>query len=186
MKIGYVRVSTLEQNTARQDIMMREQEIEKVFTEKISGKSADRPQLHEMLNFIREGDCVIVESISRLARNTRDLLTIVEEIHKKGADFISEKETIDTRTPQGRFMLTVFGAMAELERDSILQRQAEGIAAAKAAGKYTGRQPIKIDDDAFRAECRRWKAGNQTARETMEKLGLKPNTFYRRVKELGL
>lgn len=197
MKVGYVRVSTEDQNTARQDIMMQDQGIEKVFSEKISGKNADRPQLREMLNFIREGDCVIVESISRLARNTRDLLTIVEEIHRKGADFISQKEAIDTRTPQGRFMLTVFGAMAELERESILQRQGEGIKAKKAkdaelkaqglpAETYKGRKPISVDEDSLRVEVEAVRQGKQTHEQAMKKLGLKPNTYYRRIKALGL
>lgn len=197
MKVGYVRVSTEEQNTARQDIMMQEYGVEKVFSEKISGKNADRPELKKMMDFIREGDCVIVESISRLARNTRDLLTIVEEIHKKGADFISQKEAIDTRTPQGRFMLTIFGAMAELERESLLQRQGEGIKAAKArdaelkakglpAETYKGRKPIAVDENSMRIEVEAVRAGKQTHEQAMKKLGLKTNTYFRRIKALGL
>ena len=90
-----------------------------------------------MLAFVRRGDTVIVESISRLARNTKDLLSIVDLLQSKGADFISQKEAIDTTTPQGKFMLTVFSAMAELERESILERQREGIALAKENGVYT-------------------------------------------------
>ena len=123
---------------------------------------------------------------SRLARSTTDLLNIVQQLREKGVEFVSLKEQLDTNTPQGRFMLTVFAAMAELERETILQRQREGIAAAKCAGKYKGRQPIKIDETVLHRECQKWRAGEQTAKETMRKLGIKPNTFYRRVKELGL
>ena len=131
MKVGYVRASTEDQNTIRQEKIMAELGVEKVYIEKVSGKSREgRPELEAMLNFVREGDVVVVESISRFARSTKDLLNLVEELAEKGVEFVSQKEAIDTQTPQGKFMLTVFGAMAELEREQILQRQKEGIAAA--------------------------------------------------------
>ena len=114
MKVGYVRVSTEEQNTIRQEILMAELGVEKIYIEKASGKNADRPELKAMMDFVRDGDIVIVESISRFARSTRDLLNLVEELTKKGVQFVSQKESIDTQTPQGKFMLTVFGAMSEL------------------------------------------------------------------------
>ena len=132
------------------------------------------------------GYTLIVTEFSRLARSTTDLLNIVQQLREKGVEFVSLKEQLDTNTPQGCFMLTVFAAMAELERETILQRQREGIAAAKRAGKYKGRQPIKIDETVLRRECQKWRSGEQTAKETMRKLGIKPNTFYRRVKALGL
>ena len=97
--------------------------VERLFVDKASGKNMERPQLKEMLGFVRKGDVLIVESISRLARNTRDLLTIIEELNNKEVGFISLKENIDTNTPSGKFMLTVFGAISELERSYILQRQ---------------------------------------------------------------
>lgn len=186
MKVGYARVSTKEQNEARQIRAFEDEGIEKVFLDKQSGKNADRPQLKEMLSFIRQGDIIVVESISRIARNTKDLLTIVETINGKGAEFISKKESLDTRAPTGKFMLTVFGAMAELEREYILGRQAEGIALAKEQGKYKGKPKLAIDESAMKRECKRWREGLQTATETMKHLNLKPNTFYRRVQEMGL
>jgi len=94
-----------------------------------------------MLQVVRQGDTVIVESISRFARNTKDLLDLVEQLTSKGVEFVSQKEAIDTSTPAGKFMLTVFAAVAELEREYLLQRQREGIAQAKAQGKYAGRKP---------------------------------------------
>lgn len=186
MKVAYIRVSTEEQNTARQDAMMKDQGIEKVFTEKISGKNMERPQLQAMLDYVREGDVVYVESYSRLARSTSDLLNIVDQLTKKGAGFVSLHENFDTTTPQGRLMLTIFAGLAAFEREQLLQRQREGIAQAKERGAYKGRQPIAVDEEAFIREVKTWKDGQQTATAAMKKLGLKPNTFYRRVKELGL
>lgn len=138
MKIGYVRVSTQEQNTIHQEMLMESLRVDKIYIDRMSGKSTDRPELKRMLSFVRQGDMVIVESISRFARNTRDLLELVEQLSAKGVAFVSQKEAIDTTTPTGKFMLTVFGAVAELEREYILQRQQEGIEIAKAQGKYKG------------------------------------------------
>ena len=187
MKVSYARVSTKEQNEARQIEAFEAMGIEKehIYLDKQSGKDTNRPQLQAMLRFIRKGDVVVVESISRIARNTKDLLSIVDTIHGKGAEFVSLKENIDTHNPQGKFMLTVFGAMAELERGYILERQAEGIEIAKREGKYRGKPRLEIDETAFKRECKRWIDGEQTATAAMKKLGLKPNTFYRRAEEMG-
>lgn len=182
MKIGYIRVSTEEQNTGRQEALMESLGVEKVFVDRCSGKNTDRPELAKMLEYIREGDTVIVSEISRLARNTRDLLEIVDEFTRKGVEFESQKEKIDTSTPTGKFMLTIFGAVSQLEREYILSRQREGIEIAKSKGVYRGRTPISVDEGAFEREYRRWKAGEITATEARKRLGLKPNTFYRRVK----
>ena len=185
MKIGYVRVSTEEQNEARQLQALKDMDVEKIYTDKQSGKDADRAQLKEMLAYCREGDTIITESISRIARSVVDLLRIMEQLQAKGVHFVSLKESIDTQTPQGRFMLTVFGAMAELERENILQRQKEGIAIAKAEGKYRGRKPIDVNEKAFKVICASWRAGEITAVEAAKRAGLTKSTFYRRVNELG-
>ena len=152
----------------------------------IRDRDTDRPSLKACFAFLREGDTLIVESISRFARNTRDLLSLVARLQEMDVAFVSLKENIDTQTAQGRFMLTIFAACAELEREQILERQAEGIALAKAQGKYKGRAPVKYDMDALKAACREWREGKITAVEAMRRTGLKRNTFYRRVKELGL
>ena len=180
MKVGYVRVSTQEQNTARQEVLMQELGVEQLYIDKASGKNTDRPELKKMLAYVRQGDTVIVESISRFARNTRDLLDLVEQLAKKDVEFVSRKEAIDTTTPTGKFMLTIFGAVAELEREYILQRQREGIAIAKKAGKYAGRKPITPPN--FREVTERWKCGEITAVEAMRRLNMKPSTFYRKVR----
>ena len=151
MKIGYIRVCTEEQNTARQEVLLRELDVDELFIDKASGKNADRPELTRMMNYVRRGDTVIVESISRFARN---LLDLVERLTEKQVEFVSRKEAIDTTTPTGKFMLTVFAAVAELEREYILQRQREGIAIAKEQGKYTGRKPRPLLDNFERVVAR--------------------------------
>lgn len=181
MKIGYIRVSTQEQNTIRQEVLMESLGVDEVYIDHMSGKSAERPELKKMMEYVRQGDTVIVEAISRFARNTRDLLELVERLSAKGVEFVSKKEAIDTTTPTGKFMLTVFGAVAELEREYILQRQQEGIAIAKARGKYKGRKPIDHPD--FQKVTAAWQRGELTAVQAMRKLEMSKATFYRKVKE---
>lgn len=182
MLIGYIRTSTAEQNSIRQEVLMNELGVEQVYIDRMSGKNTNRPELKRMMEFVREGDTVIVESISRFARNTRDLLDLVEQLTEKKVDFVSKKETIDTTTPAGKFMLTVFGAVAELERHYILQRQAEGIAEAKKRGVYKGGKRKELPSN-FKEVVALWQDGGITAVEAMKRLNMKPNTFYRRVKD---
>ena len=180
MKIGYIRISSVDQNTARQEVLMQELGVDQIFIDRISGKNIDRPELKRMMTFVRQGDTVIVESISRFARNTRDLLELVEQLTRKGVEFVSKKEAIDTTTPSGKFMLTIFGAVAELEREYILQRQKEGIAIAKANGTYKGRPPTACPD--FDWVVTLWQSGEITAQEASRRLGISPSTFYRKLK----
>lgn len=138
MNIAYIRVSTIEQNEQRQIEAMQRYNIEKWFTEKVSAKDTNRPKLQELLEFAREGDTIHIHDFSRLARSTRDLLDIVEQLNAKGVHLISNKENIDTSTPTGKLMLTMIGAINEFERVNLLERQREGIAIAKRNGKYKG------------------------------------------------
>ena len=146
MNIAYVRVSTIEQNEARQVEGLKKHKIDKWFTEKISAKDANRPQLQAMLEFAREGDTVFIHDFSRIARSTKDLLAIVEQLNAKGVHLVSNKENIDTSTPTGKLMLTMIGAINEFERMNLLERQREGIALAVQEGKYKGRKEIQIED----------------------------------------
>ena len=183
-KIGYIRVSTEHQETARQQEIMcdyclcRAQTVDRIFSEKISGVNKDRPQLKAMLDYVREGDTLYIESISRLGRSTKDLLNIIDTLTEKGVTLISHKENIDTDTPSGKFMLTVFAALSQLEREQLKQRQREGIEIAKAQGKYTGRKPISIDWTKFRQLYGEWKAKNITGRDFMRRMG-SMNLFMR-------
>lgn len=138
MNIAYIRVSTVEQNEQRQIEAMKPFNIEKWFIEKISAKDTNRPKLQELLEFAREGDIIHVHDFSRLARSTKDLLDIVEQLTQKNIYLVSNKENIDTSTPTGKLMLTMIGAINEFERYNLLERQREGIAIAKRNGKYTG------------------------------------------------
>lgn len=142
--IAYIRVSTVEQNEARQKAALQKYGIDRWFIEKASGKDLNRPMLQEMLEYIREDDVVYVEEFSRLGRSTADLLATVQKIEAAGAQFVSLKEQFDTTTPAGRLQMTMMAAIAEFERDMILERQREGIAIAKAAGKYKGRKEIIV------------------------------------------
>lgn len=146
MIVGYVRVSSIDQCEERQLVSMEKYNVEKIFSEKVSAKDTNRPELERMLDWVREGDTLVVHDFSRLARSTKDLLNIVEQLEKKKVDLISTKENIDTSTPTGKLMLTMIGAINEFERANLLERQREGIALAKAKGKYKGRKEIKIKD----------------------------------------
>ena len=180
----YARVSANDQNLDRQLIAASGRGIPSanVFTEKLSGKDAKRPELQRLMAAVQSGDAVIVESISRFARNTRDLLDLVEKLNAKGVEFVSLKENIDTTTPTGKFMHTVFGAVAELECGYILQRQAEGIAAAKARGVHMGR-PLAETPENFAAIVRKWAKGKLPLAGALEQSGLKQSTFYNRARE---
>ena len=159
MNIAYVRVSTVEQNEARQLEGLKKYEIDKWFTEKVSGKDTNRPELKNMMEFVREGDTVYVHDFSRLARSTKDLLDIVEQLKTKKVHLVSNKENLDSSTPTGKLMLTMIAAINEFERTNLLERQREGIAEAKKRGVYKGRKEIRISDrewnDLFQKYMRR-------------------------------
>lgn len=157
MNVAYIRVSTREQNEARQLEALQKYDIEKWYTEKVSGKNmTDRPELQSMIDFVRDGDTVYVHDFSRLARSTKDLLDIIEKLNAKGVHLVSNKENIDTSTPNGRLMLTMLSAIYQFERENMLDRQAEGISIAKRNGAYKGRKPIDIDSEVFKAQYDRY------------------------------
>ena len=184
---GYCRVSAQDQHLDRQMIAMRELGISEknMFLDKQSGKNTARPGLQKLLASVEQGDTIIVESVSRFARNTRDLLELVEKLTAKGVEFVSQKEHIDTTTPTGKFMLTVFAAVAELERGYILQRQREGIRAAQAKGVRFGR-PINEAPADFAVLVRKWERKQIDLDEALRQSGLKEATFYRRLREYRL
>jgi DNA invertase Pin-like site-specific DNA recombinase len=184
---GYCRVSSADQNENRQLDAMDALKIprDNIFINKQSGKNTARPGLQTLLATVKSGDTVIVESVSRFARNTKDLLDLIDKFTTKGVEFVSQKEHINTTTPTGKFMLTVFGAVAELERGYILQRQAEGIAAAKMRGVKFGHH-IKKPPDNFIILVKQWERGKLHITEVLAQTGLKEATFYRRLREYRL
>ncbi|MGO5027513.1 recombinase family protein [Candidatus Agathobaculum pullicola] len=166
-KLAYVRVSTVEQNEGRQVEALSQYGIDRWYTEKVSGKNLDRPQLREMLAYAREGDTIYIHDWSRISRSTKDLLALVDELSERGIHLVSHHEGFDTSTPSGRLMLTVLGAINEFERMNLLERQREGIAIAKRAGKYKGRKRLEVADIAavYRDWVTRHKSKAQLARE---------------------
>lgn len=150
MNIAYVRVSSEDQNYARQEEALKQYKIDKWFKEKVSGKNVtDRPELQKLLEFCREGDTIYVVDFSRLARSTKDLLNIVDFLDNKNVHLISQKEALDTSTNVGRLMLTFLSAIYEFERANIKERQKEGIAIAKKNGVYKGRSKKQYDTEKF-------------------------------------
>lgn len=185
--IAYVRVSTVEQNESRQLESLKKYNIDKWFTEKVSGKNTNRPKLQEMLNYIREGDTVYVHDFSRLARSTKDLLDIVDYITKeKKAHLVSSKENIDSSTPGGELMLTMIGAINQFERQNLLERQREGIAIAKEEGKYKGRAVKQIDEDDFKKVYEEYGSRKINKTEMAKKLHISRPTLDKLLKEKGL
>ena len=182
-RIKYIRVSTKNQNEDRQ--LVDQDSFDRVFIEKQSGKNMARPVLREMLNYVRKGDIVEVESYSRLARNTKDLLDIVDTLTKKGVTLVSQKEQVNTSSAEGRLMLGFFAALSQFEREVMLERQAEGIAVAKAQGKQLGR-PEREMDEAFYEAVKLWREGTISAVEAMKRSKVNKSTFYYKVKQLKL
>lgn len=182
MNISYIRVSTIEQNEGRQTEGLKKYDIDKVFMEKVSAKDTNRPQFQAMLEFAREGDTIYVWDFSRLARSTKDLLYIVEQLEQKKIHLKSIKENLDTSTATGKLMLTMIGAINEFERMNLLERQKEGIALAKQKGKFKGRKKIDFPSN-WKEIYSKWKNRELSGAKAMEQLGLKRNTFYKLIKK---
>jgi DNA invertase Pin-like site-specific DNA recombinase len=182
-KVAYIRVSTLEQNTARQVEAFKKAGVtlDKTFEEKISGKDTNRPQLQAMLDYVREGDVVYIESYSRLARNTRDLLNIVNELEGKGVHVHSMKEDFDTSTPQGRLMVTFMQGIAQFERDLIKERQAEGIAVAKEQGKFA--KPTTPKPAEWPSLYEKYRTRQITATALAHELNISRSLLYKWIRE---
>ncbi|QDG35300.1 recombinase family protein [Alteromonas mediterranea] len=181
MEIGYIRVSTVEQNTARQ---LDGLALDKVYTDKCSGKDTDRPQLKVMLEHLREGDTVHVHDISRMARNVGNLLDLVESLRNRGVTLKFHKEnmtfTPDKNDPMQELMLTMLGGIYQFERSMILERQREGIAIAKAEGKYKGR-PKSID----RERVKQMLEDGISIRKIAAQLNISPSTVQAVKKEMS-
>lgn len=178
--VGYARVSTTDQSLDIQAEQLAAAGVGKLFQEKVSGVRRDRPQLAALLEYAREGDTVVVTKLDRIARSTRDLLDIVETLQKKGCAFRVLNINLDTATPTGKLMLTMLGAIATFEREMMLERQAEGIARAKEAGRYKGRKPTaRSQAPAIRALA----AQGLTRQAIAEKVGVGIASVYRILRE---
>lgn len=182
MKMGYSRVSTADQNLDRQTDLLREDGCERIYQEKVSGAKRDRTELNRMLDALREGDVVVVTELTRLSRSVKDLFEIVEQIHAAGADIRSLKESwIDTTTPQGKLLFTMFAGISQFERDIIRQRTMEGIKAARARGRNGGRP--RTADDRIRLALKMYDSKMCSNAEILAATGISKTTLYRYVRE---
>ena len=181
--VAYIRVSTVEQNEDRQLENLKQYQIDRIFSEKVSAKDTKRPQLQEMLRYVREGDTVYINDFSRLARSTMDLLSIVEQLQSINVQLVSLKENIDTSTPTGKLMLQMIAAINEFERANLLERQREGIKCAKERGAYKGRKKIEVSEHDFSELYRLWTLHKMSKSEMAKKLNVSRTVIDRLIKE---
>jgi len=178
---GYARVSTIEQNLDRQIDAMTENGAVKIFTEKATGKKSDRPELLRMMDQLRDGDIVVISELTRLSRSTKDLFTIVEQIQSRGANIRSLKETwLDTTTPHGKLMFTIFAGLSQFEADLTAQRTREGLAAARVRGRLGGRP--KITSDKSSVALKMYDSKDFTVKEICRNCRIGKTTLYRLLK----
>jgi DNA invertase Pin-like site-specific DNA recombinase len=186
MKIGYARVSTHEQNLDLQLDALHQAGCEVIYQEKISGKNSNRPELQKMMAHLRKGDHVIVWKLDRIGRSIKDLLEIMEQLKTAGVDFISMHNQIDTTTPTGRFTFNLFAALAEFEREMIVERTKAGLAAARARGNTPGRRP-GLSESAQKAATRAYNLyakSNMPVDEIAELMKISKSTLYRYIKSI--
>ena len=182
MNRAYVRVSTIEQNIDSQIEVLKPHNIDIWYMEKVSGKNMkDRQELKRMLSEAQEGDTIFVRDFSRLARSTRDLLSIVEDLSKRGIHLVSTKESINTASASGKLLLTVIGAIAEFERTNMLERQRDGIICAKARNAYAncGGKEKQIDDNLWNESYTLYTSGTINKSEFAERIGVSRPTLNR-------
>jgi DNA invertase Pin-like site-specific DNA recombinase len=180
MLVGYARVSTQDQDAELQRVALREAGCGRIFEETASGAQRDRPQLRAALDFMRDGDTLMVWKLDRLARSLKQLIDTVDGLSDRGAHFRSLTESIDTATPNGRLIFHVFGALAEFERGLIRERTLAGLAAARARGRVGGR-PAIVDEAKLKAARAMLNAGELTISEIASQLGVSPATLYRHI-----
>ena len=178
---GYARVSTEQQNLGRQLDMLTQYGVDHIFNEKMTGTKRDRPELNKLLDRLMAGDTVVVESLSRLGRSTKDLIELVELFEKKQVHLVSLKEQIDTSTPAGKLLFTLMSAIAQFERDVIAERTREGLNAARARGRIGGRP--RTNEQKVRQAGKLYQTGQYSVREIEELTGVKKSTLYRRLGE---
>lgn len=181
MKIGYIRVSTVNQNADRQIDQLKDAGCEKLYVDKCTGTRANRPQLDDMFQYLREGDTVVVTELSRLGRSTRDLISLIEKIQDAGADFICLKDNIDTTTPYGKFFFTINCAFAQLQRDIIVENVKQGLTAARARGHKGGR-PAKSKDKVDLA-LKMYHSKDYSIKEITSACGISTVTLYNYLKK---
>lgn len=183
-RVGYARVSTADQNLRRQVDALTGAGCIRVFEEKLSGKNAERPELWACLDYLRDGDTLVVLELSRLGRSLQDLLSLVSELRRRGVGFTSLHENLDTTTPGGRLVFHVFAALAEFIRELIVDGTREGLAAAKANGVRLGRPPAMTPEQIRHARALLAEP-DTTVASIARLLGVSRSTIYKYVPELS-
>lgn len=179
---GYARVSTEQQNLDRQLDMLQKYGVDFIYNEKMTGTKRNRPELEKLLERLTEGDTVVVESLSRLGRSTKDLIWLMETFNSKGVNLVSLKESIDTTTSTGKLLFTLMSALAQFERDVLADRTREGLAAARARGRKGGRPPA--DREAVKKAIKLYHTGQYSVKEITELTGIKASTLYKNLRSL--
>ncbi len=174
---GYARVSTESQNLDRQLDALEKYGVEMIYNEKMTGTKKDRPELLKLLDRMTDGDTVVVESLSRLGRSTKDLIELMELFQSKGVHLVSLKESIDTNSPTGKLLFTLMSAIAQFERDVIADRTREGLKAARARGRMGGRP--RADPEQVKKAVKLYKTKQYSIKEIEELTGIKKSTLYR-------
>ena len=174
---GYARVSTEAQNLDRQLDALEKYGVDMIYNEKMSGTKKNRPELTKLLDRITEGDTVVVESLSRLGRSTKDLIELTETFQSKGVNLVSLKESINTNSPTGKLLFTLMSAIAQFERDVIADRTREGLKAARARGRMGGRP--RADPEQVKKAVKLYKTKQYSIKEIEELTGIKKSTLYR-------
>lgn len=178
MRVGYARVSTRDQDSAMQVEALREAGCEKVYTETASGAQRDRPELARLLEYLREGDVLVIWKLDRLARSIRQLIETVEDLAERGIGLVSLTEQIDTTSPSGRLVFHVFGALAEFERELIRERTMAGLASARSRGVRMGR-PKALTADQLELARTLKAGGKHSTQKIADQLGVSRSTLYR-------
>ena len=181
MVYGYARVSTLDQNLDRQKDALREYGVDKIYCEKISGTKKSRPELDRMLAVLENGDAVVIESLSRLGRSVKNLSELMEMFNEKGIRLISLKESVDTTSATGRLLFTIISSLAAFERETLIERTNEGLAAARARGRNGGRP--KTDEKIIKKAVALYRTGQYSVTDVTELAGISKSTLYRALKE---
>lgn len=186
-KIGYVRVSSQDQNQKRQVKQLNEIGMDIIYQEKVSGSTMNREELKKMLNELHEGDSIYVTDLTRITRSTQDLFLLIDEIRNKGANLKSLKDTwldLSEDNPYSQFLITVMGGVNQLERDLIRMRQREGIEIAKREGKFKGKMKKYHKDHAgINYAIKLYREGNMTVKQICQITNLSRSTLYRRISE---
>lgn len=178
---GYARVSTEQQCLDRQLDMLEKYGVDKIYNEKMTGTKRIRPELEKLLERLTEGDTVVIESLSRLGRSTKDLIWLMETFNSKGVNLVSLKESIDTTTSTGKLLFALMSALAQFERDVIADRTREGLASARARGRKGGRP--SANREAVGKAVRLYKTGEYTVNEIYELTGVRKTTLYKNVRK---